>query len=573
MFIPLLIAASLALPPVMPLDEVKPGQKGQCLTVFEGTQVEPFDFVVKGVMRDYLGPGRHLTMVKLIGEKPEFTGVVAGMSGSPCSIDGKLLGALGYAFAAFAKEPIAGITPITDMLDVMKLPAEKRPWKIAAEGNWETFTKGMASVEPSSHDGMAPISAPMSIAGMPPYLREHYSPWFRSMGFEPAGGGAGGGQAQDAPGLEPGGTITAILVRGDVSIAATGTVTTVRGKEITAFGHPFMGGGAISIPMAGGTILNTMATQRRSFKMSAPGPVVGELVQDRLPAIGGILGEGPVMLPVHGTVKTPAGQDAFKFEVARDPGLTPRLVAVGLSSVIGSRLDVGHRGMLRMKASVQGDGFEPIEISRVYGGEKNEMMPVYAAVDVARIVASLWRTPFGPAPGMRIEMNAEWIADPVEEIIETLTLDRSIARPGDEVTASIRMLRVGGKSHIETFKFKVPRAWAGQRIDLVACDAMGADQVAGMVQGSPMPRSVKSLAKWIARLRSAGNLYFMALRKGVGLKSEVDDHAFLPGTAAVTLMGRPSQELRYAGVDLEKSKKRPGVIEGITTVSLSVTSY
>lgn len=226
-----------------------------------------------------------------------------------------------------------------------------------------------------------------------------------------------------------------------------------------------------------------------------------------------------------------------------------------------------------MRASVKGDGFDPIELSRVYGGEKNEMMPVYAAVDVARIVASLWRTPFGPAPGMRVEMHAEWIAEPIEEIIEMVTLDRSVAKPGDEVTASIRMLRVGGGSHIETFKFKVPRSWAGQRIDLVACDAMGADQVAGMVQGGPMPRSVKALAKWIARLRDAGNLYFMALRKGMGLKSEVDDHAFLPGTAAVMLLGRPTQELRYAGVDLEKSRKRPGVVEGIYAVSLSVTPY
>ena len=347
MFIPLLVAASLSLPPIMPLDEVKPGQKGQCLTVFEGTQVEPFDFVVKGVMRDYLGPGRHLTMVKLLGDKPEFTGVVAGMSGSPCSIDGKILGALGYAFAAFAKEPIAGITPIEDMMKVMTLPDEKRPWKVATEGDWAAFTEGVAAVGSTNSEGLAPISAPMAIAGMPTYLRNHYSPWFRSLGFEPAGGG-GGGHVADAPALEPGGTITAILVRGDVSIAATGTVTTVEGKEITAFGHPFMGGGAVSIPMAGGTILNTMATQRRSFKMSAPGPVVGELVQDRLPAIGGILGDGPVMFPVHGTVRTPAGKDDFKFEVARDAGLTPRLVAVGLSSVIGSRLDVGHRGMLRM---------------------------------------------------------------------------------------------------------------------------------------------------------------------------------------------------------------------------------
>ena len=226
-----------------------------------------------------------------------------------------------------------------------------------------------------------------------------------------------------------------------------------------------------------------------------------------------------------------------------------------------------------MKASIQGEGFETIELSRVYAGEKNEMMPVYASVDVARIVGALWRTPFGPAPGMKVEMHAEWIAEPVEEYIESLTLDRSIAKPGDEVTASVRLFRTGGDSHIETFKFKVPRNWAGQKIDLVATDAMGADQVAGMVQGGPMPRSVKSLARWIDRFRNAGQLYFIALRKGVGLKSGIEDHAFLPGTAAVQLLGRTNQELRRAGVTLEESKERPGVVNGITSVSLRVSPY
>ena len=111
----------------MNIDDVQRGQRGTCLTVFEGTEVEEVPFFVKGVMKDYLGPERDLVMIRLEGDKAEFTGVVAGMSGSPCSIDGKLVGALGYAFAAFAKEPIAGVTPIQDMLDTAALP-DRRPY-------------------------------------------------------------------------------------------------------------------------------------------------------------------------------------------------------------------------------------------------------------------------------------------------------------------------------------------------------------------------------------------------------------------------------------------------------------
>ena len=79
----------------MNIDDVQRGQRGTCLTVFEGTEVEEVPFFVKGVMKDYLGPERDLVMIRLEGDKAEFTGVVAGMSGSPCSIDGKLVGALG----------------------------------------------------------------------------------------------------------------------------------------------------------------------------------------------------------------------------------------------------------------------------------------------------------------------------------------------------------------------------------------------------------------------------------------------------------------------------------------------
>ncbi|MBI3179085.1 MAG: hypothetical protein HYZ27_05450, partial [Deltaproteobacteria bacterium] len=142
-----LFMIALALPPVLPVSEVRPGQKGECLTVFQGDHVESFPFEVRGVMQNFLGPGRDLVLVRLGGDKAEFTGVVAGMSGSPCSIDGRLLGALAYAFAMFAKEPIAGITPMGGMLDVFTLPDEKRPWRVSAEAqsDWDTFRAGRAT--------------------------------------------------------------------------------------------------------------------------------------------------------------------------------------------------------------------------------------------------------------------------------------------------------------------------------------------------------------------------------------------------------------------------------------------
>jgi hypothetical protein len=555
----------------MPVSEIERGQKGQCLTVFEGEEIEPFEFVVKGVMRGYLGPHRDLILVRLLGDKPEHTGVVAGMSGSPCSIDGKLIGALGYAFASFAKEPIAGVTPIGDMLAVMNLPEEKRPYRIADkndEAGWKAFASG--DVQPSSaQDGLVPIAAPLSMGGMPVSVREHFSPWFRELGFEPVGGGSAGNEPPTYE-LAPGSPITAILVRGDVDIAATGTVTTVDGEEITAFGHPFMAGGAISIPMAGASIINTMVSQLRSFKMSAAGSVIGELTQDRLPAIGGYVGRAAKMLPVSGTIKTPAGQDSFRFEVARDPGLSPRLIAVGLASVLGARIDAGHRGMLRVKATVKGEGLEPIPVSRVFSGEKNPQMATMAAVDVARMLAILWRTPFGPPPGIEIELEAEMTAEPIEEWVDSIHLGRAVANTGDTVSIAVRLLRDGGKYHTETFQLEIPQSWAGRSLAIFAAGSGDANGLATMAKGYPNPKNMKEIARWLTGLRDAGSLYLLVVADGVGLQAEVDTLSFIPGTAVVQLSGVPTRVPQRTGLKFEEARKRPGVVMGVEGALLKV---
>ena len=567
----LIVAGLLALPPTMDVSEIARGQKGQCLTVFEGEEIEPFEFVVKGVMKGYLGPHRDLILVRLLGEKPEHTGVVAGMSGSPCSIDGKLIGALGYAFASFAKEPIAGITPIDDMLAVMKLPDEKRPYRLAQsdeEAGWEAFASGEAKPR-AAQDGLVPIAAPLSMGGMPAAVREHFSPWFRELGFEPVGGGSAGSEPPTYE-LAPGSPITAILVRGDVDIAATGTVTTVEGREITAFGHPFMSGGAVSIPMAGASIVNTMVSQMRSFKMSAAGKVIGELTQDRLPAIGGYIGRSAKMLPVSGTIKTPAGEESFRFEVARDPGLSPRLIAVGLASVLGARIDAGHRGMLRIQATVKGEGLEPIPVSRVFAGEKNPQMATMAAVDVARMLAVLWRTPYGPPPGMEIELSAEMTAEPVEEWIDSIHLDRAAVNPGDSVSIAVRLMKTGGDYHTEAFELAIPENWAGRRLAIFAAGSGDANGLATMAKGYPNPKNLQDIARWLTGLRDAGSLYLLVVADGVGLQAEVDTLSFIPGTAVVQLSGVPTRVPQQMGIKFEEARKRPGVVMGVESVLLEV---
>src|SRR5579863_6756319 len=121
-FLVSLLAPSLfaAEPDIFPLSQVRPGMKGEALTIFAGDQIEKFDLVVIGVMPNFLGPKESIILVQLVGPKVEHTGVVAGMSGSPVYFDGKLAGALSLKLGQFTKEPLAGITPIENILSLPK---------------------------------------------------------------------------------------------------------------------------------------------------------------------------------------------------------------------------------------------------------------------------------------------------------------------------------------------------------------------------------------------------------------------------------------------------------------------
>src|SRR6202789_850531 len=171
-------AAAPAVTKFFPLAEVKRGMKGVAYTVFEGVNPEPMQVEILGVLKDALGPGQDMILARLHGDKPEYTGVVAGMSGSPVYIDGRLVGALSYRIGQFSKEPIAGITPIEYMLQVR-------------DGG------GVASVEmkqttEEEHSHVAPqmqaMETPLMFGGFSQETVERFGDRVRAMGLTPVAG-------------------------------------------------------------------------------------------------------------------------------------------------------------------------------------------------------------------------------------------------------------------------------------------------------------------------------------------------------------------------------------------------
>src|SRR6202140_2290488 len=254
-------------PALMPLDQIHEGMRGTALTVFQGVKPESMGVEVLGVMHNVNGPKGDIILVRLHGTKPEYTGVVAGMSGSPVYFDGKLAGALAFRIGEFSKEPIAGVTPIEEMLEINALDHPPTPVRVTAQaanppanspansssqsGTTQTASPGDGAALPVQDysNYLQPIETPLVFNGFSNETLQRYASQFAAAGIVPVMGiGSASDRRQPEP-IEAGSAVSAVLVRGDMDIAATCTVTYVDPQRLLACGHPLLQFGEVDLPM------------------------------------------------------------------------------------------------------------------------------------------------------------------------------------------------------------------------------------------------------------------------------------------------------------------------------------
>ena len=320
---------------------------GTAWTVFQGATPEPMQVEILGVLRGARGPGQDLILAQLRGAKPEYTGVVEGMSGSPVYIGDKLLGSLSYRIGQFAKAPIAGITPIEQMLEVRDMPMRDSAVDTQTVPAAFSHAPG-ATLSPTTVNGLAtddmtfqPIETPLVMSGFRPEAIRFWQQQTAGTALEPvvAGGGLSGMGNSSAPGesasvahpmLEPGSAVSMQLIRGDLEVAATCTVTYIDPRQLLACGHPVLGAGPVSLPMTTAEVVTTLASPLNAFKIVNTGVTVGAFTEDRESALRGILGAHAHMIPVHIAVDAPGGTRKdirnVNVEILDLPSLTPAAV-------------------------------------------------------------------------------------------------------------------------------------------------------------------------------------------------------------------------------------------------------
>jgi hypothetical protein len=525
---------------ILPLSEVKPGMVGEARTVFEGTVPEAFKVRVVSILRNFL-PKQDIILVRAEDPRLVASGIAAGMSGSPVYVEGKLVGAIAYGWS-FAKEPLAGVTPIESMLAERDRPDRPPPDPYQAESREPASREpALSGTSEMAASRLQPVAIPLSVTGASDaslaYLGEQLQPF----GLHPVRAGGGGEKrARGTPRpLIPGAAVGVALMQGDMTTTAMGTLTYTDGKQILAFGHPMMGIGAVNLPMVQGEIHAIIPSLASSLKMSSPIGEIGTITDDSesgvVGTIGGHAGTVPVLVKVtsKGVSKPP-----FNVAIARHRRLMPMLATMAVATALGEAVPDVTDMVADVTTRLSVRGFAPIELRDQIFSSDTLAPRVLAMSHGMRALADLLANPFAPAVVDSIEVDAhvEFRADGAEIV--------ALSSPGDKIRAGTRLpLNVtlrpyAGAEFSQNFDVDIPPALAGKTVKI---------EVAGGAQVKPEVARAEDLRGFIENLRA----YYPASSVVVSLTSRDDSASLhgrlirnLPASALDTL--KPASQTRRA---------------------------
>jgi hypothetical protein len=552
-----------AVAPVMPIQEITAGMEGVGRTVFDGNRIEPFKVHILGVLRNIIGPSRNLILARLEGGPLATTGVIAGMSGSPVYVDGRLIGAVSYSLGQFQREPIAGITPFDEMVDATTAQAH-RPATASARLDLPVTTASLAATlqhvfartspfarseydvrfsgEPV--DGwtgpqvgamLKPIATPLVIGGFAGDTADLLSRSFAASGFQPVSG-AGGAPAPSTDGkLSPGDAIGVGLIDGDLSLGATGTVTNVVGDRVYAFGHPFYNLGPTTFPMTKALVHVVLPSLLASTKIASLGDVVGTIDQDRATAIAGSLGAGPSMLPIHMALETERGpRREFTFRVVRDQLFTPLLTYLGLVDTLKSyEREFGASSFtVKGKALVAQHG--EIAFEDMFTGDSPS---VGAAAYVAGPLAFLLTNDYEPVEINGLDLTIVSSESPRTAELERVWVDTTVVRPGATVPVKLLVRNYRGDEVTHTVQVAIPVNATGD-LTLLVADGTRLTQWEQRETRQPMQaRGVAQMVKAFNKARKNNRLYIRLLADDAGAVVDGEPLGALPASILAVLDG------------------------------------
>jgi hypothetical protein len=588
-------AAPADTPEIMPLSQVKPGMKAVGYTIFSGDVIEKFDMVVLGVLPDLMGPKKSIILVQLVSPNAEHTGVVAGMSGSPVYIDGKLVGALALKFGSFTKEPLGGVTPIQNMMEVTPKAALADSSAVSAElsggtepvsppryelaGNMPASGAWLKPDTSALNGGayLTPIDTPLVMSGVYPSVFAQFAAPLAGYGLVAVPGGAGAAQPDDAK-LVPGDMVSAVLVSGDISLAASCTVTAITANRVYACGHPIFSLGDVKLPMARGRVVATLSSQDSSTKIVTTGGTIGTLTEDRLSAVMGTLDAGPKMIPMDMTLVTSAGESQSHYQLAENTELTPLLVGLVAQNGLTANNAYTEGTTIRLSGEIDIAGHSPVQLENMFaptgalGMDGN-----IVAGSVQQLFMRVFTNPYEKAKIEGIHLKLESLPERRITSVEGAWTDSTEAVPGQTVQVKVLLRAYRGSADLRTVPITIPaEANPGTTLRILVSDSQGVDRTTRPVSPLVTATQAGSLEQYIRilnRERRNNRLYVTLLEPTTTLLLQDKEMPNAPLSAVNVLnlnqrRGEPNATMLRESLAGEWSMPTEGVVSG--TVSLSI---
>ena len=544
-----------------PVDELRAGMVGIGKTVFEGDRLDEFKVHILGVLRNVIGTRRNLILARLEGGPLANTGVIAGMSGSPVYIDGRLLGAVSYSLGQFSKEPIAGITPIDEMTEAatfagprrqaarvelqMPLTPESLRTSLRQAFTWmRPFAESPADVQVFGGTGLnagigtllRPIATPLTLGGFDAGVIDPVASAFSDQGFVPVMAGSSllpSGLAQSAgtavqrTPLRPGDPVGVALMSGDLEFGATGTVTDIVGNRVYAFGHPFYGLGPTQFPMTRAHVLTVLPSLASSMKIASTGDVIGTVQQDRATTIAGTLGPGPAMIPVRISLTSERGtKKTFQMAIVNDQLFTPMLAYLSIANTLSAyeRQNGAASYVVRGSASVKDHG--AVAFEDLFTGDQSS---AGAAAYVVAPINFLLRNAFEDVEidGLNLEIDAS--EEPRSATIERVWVDGARPKPGARVDLKVLLRTYRGEEITRTLPLEIPASALGAVSVMVSDGARLSQWEARELQIQPLQtRGLPQMMRVLNNARKNNRLYVRLLGRDAGAVVKGESLSSLP---------------------------------------------
>jgi hypothetical protein len=576
---------------ILPLSQVHPGMQGYAYTIFAGDQVEKFDLEVLGIMPNFLGPKQSIILVQLKGPKVEHTGVVAGMSGSPVYLDGKLAGALSLKLGIFTKEPIAGVTPIADVLNPPVQATPSQPLQPTQSGQNSQFSASSvpndaASISANNFasqqltlpagSALEPIETPLVFSGFQASALRQFSSQLQGYGFVAAQGGTAAPRPDDSQ-LKPGDMAGMVLVQGDASINSACTVTAVQADRVFLCGHPFLSLGDVQLPMARSRVLTTLSSDMASTKIVNVGGSIGTITGDHITAVTGKLGAPPAMIPLELTLSVAGAEKQLHFQLVNHPRLTPILVALTTFSGLTQNSLYGEGTTLHLSGEIQLKNHAPVQIENTFApGDALSPDGLPIALTMQSIFSRLFTNNFEATAIERVSLRVESVPGRHSFTIESAWLEKGEAAPGETLRVRVLLRPYRGPAQIQETTVHVPdQVTRGTMLRVLVSDADMLNRASRgfAATGASASASLDQLIALLNRERRNDRLYVGLFAPSPTMLWEDKELPNVPLSQINIVDGRPApgtvQVLRES-LSSESSIPLGGPVAGVISLNLQI---